>query len=158
MAKEKDKGGRPRKEIDFVMLDKYLSYGHTGEECADLLSVDYDTLNTRIKEKFNIGFSEYFKSKNVKFKSSLRSSQLRIALGIPHYLMSKNSYVLDEKGNRIQDGWLLKPSSGMNIWLGKNYLSQKGEDMPNQDTPTIPEFDNWENNELEKYVKQTTVN
>jgi hypothetical protein len=109
----KDSGGRPRKEINFDELEKLIGIGHTGEECANWFGIDYDTLNARIKEKFNMGFSDFFKKKNTAFKSSLRRMQFKTALG---------EKVTDEKGN---DYYLINPSVTMLIWLGKQYLDQR---------------------------------
>jgi len=97
---DKNLGGAPIKDIDFNILDNLIAIFCTGEECAGVLEIDYDTLNTRIKEKFNIGFSEYFKKRNAKGKASLRRKQ--------YALLDKNV--------------------AMAIWLGKQYLDQK--DLP----------------------------
>jgi|LSQX01.3.fsa_nt_gb hypothetical protein len=96
---EKNKGGRPKKEIDFDMVDNLLGIMCTGEEVADILGVDYDTLNARIKEQFKVGFSDYIREKQSKGKASLRRRQYLTAV---------------EEGNPT-----------MLIWLGKQYLGQK---------------------------------
>lgn len=69
----------------------------TGEECASVLKVDYDTLNKRIQEKYGFGFSDYYKKQSGSGKVSLRRAQWRSAL----------------EGN-----------VAMMIWLGKQYLGQ----------------------------------
>lgn len=96
---EKNKGGRPKKEIDFDMVDNLLGIMCTGEEVADILDVDYDTLNARIKEQFKVSFSDYIRKKQSKGKASLRRRQYLTAV---------------EEGNPT-----------MLIWLGKQYLGQK---------------------------------
>jgi hypothetical protein len=96
---EKNKGGRPKKEIDFDMVDNLLGIMCTGEEVADILGVDYDTLNARIKEQFKVSFSDYIREKQSKGKASLRRRQYLTAV---------------EEGNPT-----------MLIWLGKQYLGQK---------------------------------
>ncbi|MCP4650294.1 MAG: hypothetical protein GY853_09495 [PVC group bacterium] len=131
--KQKNEGGRPRKEIDFKQLDKLLGYGHTGVECADLLAISYETLVRRVKEEAKVSFDEYYKKRNGVFKSSLRRNQSRIAFGIPKYKMRTitkdgvkyENFVYDNEGNKVQEGWFLSPHPGMNIWLGKQYLDQK---------------------------------
>lgn len=99
-----NKEGRPRKEIDFDLLDDLIKIFCTGEECADILKVNYDTLNTRIKENFSMTFSEYFKIKNSQGKMSLRRRQ----------------FALTEK------------HPAMAIFLGKNYLHQKDDPIIDQ--------------------------
>ena len=93
----KNRGGRPRKNIDFTHLKKLCDHMHTGEECADILGVDYDTLNARITEAGYEGFPDYFKKNSGGGKASLRRMQWKTA----------------QKGNVT-----------MQIWLGKQYLGQ----------------------------------
>lgn len=96
-----NKGGRPSivfTEKEWHTIDQLCSIQCTGEEIAGVLDVDYDTLNARIKEKFSIGFSDYYKRKSSRGKMSLRRKQHEIALS----------------GNPT-----------MLIWLGKQYLGQK---------------------------------
>ena len=40
---KKNKGGRPRKEIDFELVDNLLGITCTGEEVASILEIEYDT-------------------------------------------------------------------------------------------------------------------
>lgn len=100
----KNKGGRPRFEIDYTKLDAMCAIHCTGEECAAILGVDYDTLNRALKRDKNGGFTEYFKQKGANGKMSLRRKQYDQA-------MSGNSTML--------------------IWLGKQWLNQsdKTEDI-----------------------------
>jgi hypothetical protein len=92
----KNKGGRPRAVIDWDKLEKLVHIQCTGEECAAILDVDYDTLDANIKRKYGFGFSEYFKKKGAGGKASLRRRQ---------FAMSENNVT-------------------MAIWLGKQYLGQ----------------------------------
>lgn len=94
---KKNKGGRPKKGIDFEVLSELCRLHCTGEECASVLKVDYDTLNKRIQEKYGFGFSDYYKKQSGSGKVSLRRAQWRSAL----------------EGN-----------VAMMIWLGKQYLGQ----------------------------------
>ena len=93
-----NKGGRPKKRINFETVDKLCGLHCTGEEIAAFLGIDYDTLNARIKEKYDVGFSEYYKKKKGFGKVSLRRMQWEAA----------------QQGNIT-----------MLIWLGKQYLGQK---------------------------------
>lgn len=97
---EVNKGGRPIIELtekDWNTVEKLCSLHCTGEEIAGILDVDYDTLNTRIKEKYGYGFSDYFKKKSAKGSASLRRRQYELAM----------------------DG-----NPTMLVWLGKQYLGQ----------------------------------
>ena len=93
----KNKGGRPRAVIDYKTLQKLCAIHCTGEECAAILGVDYDTLDTALKRDKHGGFSEYFKKHSAKGKMSLRRRQFEQA----------------ESGNTT-----------MLVWLGKQYLGQ----------------------------------
>jgi len=108
---EKNKGGGQIKEIDYKKLDAMCAIHCTGEECAAILNIDYDTLNAGLKRDGNKGFSEYFKLKGAGGKMSLRRKQYDQA-------MSGNSTML--------------------IWLGKQWLNQsdKNEEL-NKETGII---------------------
>lgn len=93
----KDKGGRPRKEIDYEVLKKLCGVLCTGEECSSILGIDYDTLNNHLKDDGHGGFSDYFKKHSARGKASLRRMQFKSA----------------ECGN-----------AAMLIWLGKQHLDQ----------------------------------
>ncbi len=96
----KDKGGRPKYEIDYKVLDSLCGILCTGEEIAAILCVDYETLNRRLREEGNVGFKEYFKKKSSNGKASLRRKQFKTAL----------------------DG-----NTTMLVWLGKQHLDQKDQ-------------------------------
>ena len=98
-----NKGGAPKKAIDYDMLDKLCAIMCTGEECAEMLGIDYDTLNNRLKEDVSVGFSDYFKRKSTKGKVSLRRSQFLAA---------------------TEDN-----SVPMMIWLGKQHLGQTDKSL-----------------------------
>jgi len=70
----------PRKEIDYDLLEKYCAIFCTAEEIAFLFDMSADTLDTRIKEKYECGFSEYYKKASSKGKMSLRRKQFEVAL------------------------------------------------------------------------------
>ena len=85
------------KKIDYGQLDKLCAIQCTGEECASILGMDYDTLNAALKRDGNKGFSDYFKTKSAFGKASLRRRQFKAA----------------EDGNAT-----------MLVWLGKQWLGQ----------------------------------
>lgn len=93
-----NRGGRPRVEIDYHQLDKLCAMHCTGEECASILDINYDTLNSALKRDEHGGFSEYYTKKSALGKASLRRTQFKVA----------------ESG-----------SAAMLIWLGKQWLGQK---------------------------------
>jgi len=101
--------GRPKKEIDWNLVDSLCGIHCTGDEIASVLSVHYDTLNNRCKEKHGVNFSEYYKKASANGKISLRREQYKVAM----------------KGN-----------VSMLIWLGKNILGQK--DAPEQNIDRQP--------------------
>jgi len=93
----KDAGGVDLTTIDYKTLDKLCEIHCTGEECASILDIDYDTLNRRLKEEGYFGFTEYFKKKSATGKMSLRRKQIEVAL----------------EGNTT-----------MLVWMGKQHLGQ----------------------------------
>ena len=95
IEKKKNKGGRPKIEIDYDLVDRLCEIQCTGEEIAFTLKVDYDTLRSRIKDKYNLGFSDYYKKASTYGKISLRRAMFKNALN----------------GNTT-----------MQIWLSKQYL------------------------------------
>lgn len=90
--------GRPKKPIDWSLVDKLCSIHCTGEEIASIVGVHYDTLNNRCNEDLGCNFSEYYKKTSANGKMSLRRKQYEVA-------MSGNTSML--------------------IWLGKNILGQR---------------------------------
>ncbi len=96
--KPKNKGGRPRAEIDWKTLQGCCEVGCTKEECAGILGVSAKTLERRLIDAGWEGFDVYFKSHFDKTKQSLRRMQIRSA----------------SNGNVT-----------MQIWLGKQFLGQR---------------------------------
>jgi hypothetical protein len=97
---ENNLGGRPRIEFtekEWQIIENACKIQCTGEEIASLLGIDYDTMNSRIKETFGEGFSDYIKRFSLHGRTSLRRLQWKAA----------------ESGNTT-----------MLIWLGKQYLEQ----------------------------------
>lgn len=104
---------RPRKTIDYEILEELCGIQCTGEECASILKVDYDTLNRILKRDGHGGFTEYFKKHSDSGKASLRRVQFKSAL----------------------DG-----SVPMMIWLGKQHLGQKDKSDVAVYTPEDRQF------------------
>ena len=106
----KKRGPKP-KVIDYTKLDAMCAIHCTGEECAAILGMNYDTLNAVLKRDGHVKFSEYFAIKGSNGKMSLRRKQYDQA-------MSGNSTML--------------------IWLGKQWLNQsdKHEEL-NKDAGAI---------------------
>jgi len=97
-TKEKNKGGRPRKKIDYGILENLCQIQATGDECAAVLGMNYDTLSRNLKVDGHGGFPDYYKKHSAVGRASLRRKQMQVA-------MSGDKTLL--------------------VWLGKNYLEQK---------------------------------
>lgn len=108
MGKGDPKGGRPRIEIDIDQLEKLVKMQCTAEECASVLGMCADTLDARLKEHGESGFSEYHKKHSAGGKASLRRMQWKSA----------------------QDG-----NVTAQIWLGKQYLGQKDKNENTHQNP-----------------------
>lgn len=111
---EKNKGGRPRKEIDFDVLQKLCELNCTRDEICNFFEIDDKTLTARIVEVGYDSFSAYYKKHLDTGKISLR---------------------------RIQWQSANAGSVPMQIWLGKQYLGQR--DKTENDvtlTERLPDF------------------
>lgn len=109
--KPKHDGPYPH-QIDYKTLDKLCAIQCTGEECAAILGIDYDTLNRRLKEDGEGGFTDYYAQKAAGGKVSLRRKQYQKAV---------------DEGN-----------PAMLIWLGKQWLGQKEPERLEQVPNTVP--------------------
>ena len=89
--------GRPPKQINWAMVDKYCHIHCTQTEIADLCETDTETLNIRCLQEWGLAFPVYHRVKCAGGKMSLRRAQMRTA----------------EKGN-----------AAIQIWLGKQLLGQ----------------------------------
>ena len=110
---------RPRKEIDFEIVKKLCGIQCTAEEIATFFGVSADTIDRRLREKYKVGFAEFFKKNNSQGKISLRRNQFALS----------------------------KKSAGMAIFLGKNYLNQR--DRFDNEEATTPETVDFEYEEIE---------
>jgi hypothetical protein len=103
--------GRPRKEIDWNLLDSLITLSAQLNFCAERQLVEWkeevnhqtikacrEVLERRIKERFNLTFTEYREQKKEPLRLKLRQKQIDMALA----------------GN-----------VALLIWLGKNELGQK---------------------------------
>lgn len=94
----KNKGGRPRKIIDWPKFDALCQIQCTEAEIASVLNISVDTIEKAVLREKGVGFTEYYAEKKLGGRMSLRRKQFEIALS----------------GNIT-----------MLIWLGKQYLGQK---------------------------------
>jgi hypothetical protein len=90
--------GRPKIEIDWEEFDKLCFIQCTLSEIAGWFDCSEDTIERRVKEKYDCTFAERYVKRSSKGKISLRRKQFQTAEG----------------GNPT-----------MQIWLGKQYLDQK---------------------------------
>ena len=93
---EKNKGGRPKKEIDQEQFEKLCGLQCTQEEICCWFDVTDKTLNSWCKATYGVSFSDVYNKKREKGKISLRRAQFRLA----------------------------EKNAAMAIFLGKNYLGQ----------------------------------
>lgn len=94
---EKNKGGRPKKQIDQRQFEAMCAIQCTQAEICDVLDITDKPLNNWCKETYGCGFSEIYKKKSASGKMSLRRHQFELAKKYP----------------------------AMAIFLGKNYLGQR---------------------------------
>ena len=90
--------GSPKIHVDWEQFDSLCEIQCTLQEIASFFRCSEDTIEHRVKEKFECTFSELWKKKSAGGRSSLRRKQFQVAL----------------KGN-----------VSMLIWLGKQYLYQR---------------------------------
>ena len=98
--KRKYAAHRPKIDIDWDMVDKYLISGCSGTEIAGMIGCHPETFYDRCQQDKGTGFTEYSNKKKSKGDGLLRAKQFSMALG----------------GDR-----------GMLIWLGKNRLGQRDD-------------------------------
>jgi transposase len=98
---EKNKGGRPRKEINQDQFEKLCGIQCTLEEIANIMDCSSDTVERWCKRTYDLGFADAYKKYSSDGKASLRRIQFRLA----------------------------EKSAAMAIWLGKQYLGQRDRDI-----------------------------
>ena len=92
------------KEMNWDLLDSLIGIFCTLEECAACLDLDQDTINNKIKQKYGITFSDYFRQKASKGRASLRRRQFEMS----------------------------KTNPALAIWLGKQYLGHRESPLIDQ--------------------------
>ncbi len=102
-----NKGGRPRKEIDEGQFKGLCALMCTKDEIAGVFGINTDTLESRVREMFGMGFSEAFKIFSAPRKVAHRRLQFKQA----------------------------EKSIPMSIFLGKQYLGQSEKNQIEQKDP-----------------------
>jgi hypothetical protein len=72
---------KKKKEFEWAVLDGVLQFNATKPQCASLLKTSEDTIERRIKKKFNISFAEYKETKMGLTKIKLQQKAIQMALG-----------------------------------------------------------------------------
>jgi len=106
--KVKNKGGRPKKNIDQAEFEKLCGMQCTKLEICDWFGLTDKTLERWCKDTYKLGFSEVFKKKRINGKIALRRNLLQMS--------SSNAAVA--------------------IFLAKNWLGMR--DKLDVDTETTP--------------------
>lgn len=73
------KMGRPEKPFDWQTLNKYLQFKPSLSDTADLMDCSEDTLQNKIKEKYNVTFSVYRDKKMSKVRLTLTQKAIQMA-------------------------------------------------------------------------------
>ena len=102
--------GRPKAEIDWEKVDRYLNAQCEGTGIAEIIGIHPNTLYEACKTKFNISFSEYSAIKKAEGVELLKAKQYQTAM----------------EGNVT-----------MQVWLGKQYAGQKDK-VENDTTIHLP--------------------
>lgn len=93
---------RPEKQIDWNKVDQLLMAGCTGTQICPHFDMHSDTFYLKVKEKYNMGFTEYSRLKKDQGDSLLHAKQFEKAM---------------------------KGDNSMLIWLGKVRLGQREMDV-----------------------------
>ena len=93
--------GRPKKEIDKKIFENLCGLQCTLEEIAGVFDCSVDTIERWCKREYGETFAEVYKKHSAKGKTSLRRIQFKLA----------------------------EKSAAMAIFLGRNYLGQKNNDI-----------------------------
>lgn len=109
---QRDKGGRPRKEINWETFESLCGIQCTQVEIASVLKCHIDTLRDHATDYYNDSFSNIYEKYSSPGKASLRRDQFRLA----------------------------KKNAAMAIWLGKQYLGQKDREEKNNNAVTLQDL------------------
>lgn len=94
---EYDDRGRPAIVFDWKTLNAVLKFGANKKDAAEVLECSVDTIERRIKEKYNMTFTQYKKQKMAYMRMRILNKQYEVAMN----------------GN-----------VSMLIWLGKQHCDQ----------------------------------
>lgn len=94
---------KPKFDLDWEQLDKLCQFPHRHEDIAFILGCSVDTLESRIREKYDETISEYHEKRKSRIRISVLQKQYEVAM----------------RGNVT-----------MLIWLGKNMLGQADHKEP----------------------------
>ena len=83
----KGKAGRPKKNIDWELLDDLISIQCTLAECCQVLKVSEPTLEGALKRTYGLTFSEYRATKKVLTKVALRRTLWQMSKKYPNVAM-----------------------------------------------------------------------
>lgn len=89
--------GRPEKELDWSKLDAVLQFGARLLDCQGILDIGEETIQKKIRAKYNLTFGEYRELRMSTMRAKLLQKQFDVAM----------------QGNVT-----------MLIWLGKQHLGQ----------------------------------
>lgn len=126
IEKPKNKGGRPRKEIDYDTFEKLCQLLPTAAEVASFFGISVDSLDTRLKEKYKLGYSDCLKRFGESAKLSMRRNLMELS----------------------------KRNAAVAIFLAKNYLGLKDQTDDNESMIDDIVFEEYEE-EDEKKAYQT---
>lgn len=104
---------RPKINIDWKKVDKYLQAQCDGVGIAGLLGIAPITLYRHCQEEFKVNFDAYSAQKKAEGKELLRGKQFQVAM----------------------DG-----DKTMLVWLGKQYLEQKDKSDIDHNVTNIPQL------------------
>ena len=72
MVTKKNKGGRPKIEIDWMQFNKLCILQCTLSEIAAWFNCSEDTIENKVKQEHKVGFSDYYRAKKGIGKIALR--------------------------------------------------------------------------------------
>lgn len=104
---ETEKRGRKKIELnerDWKKVESMCAINCTGQEIAGVMGMHYDTLVARIKEVYQLNFSDYYAIHNSKGLVSLRRKQYDSAMsGNTQMLIHLGKYYLGQSERPVED-------------------------------------------------------
>lgn len=104
---ETEKRGRKKIELDerdWKQVESMCAINCTGQEIAGVMGMHYDTLVARIKEVYQLNFSDYYAIHNSKGLVSLRRKQYDSAMnGNTQMLIHLGKYYLGQSERPVED-------------------------------------------------------